>query len=138
MIGLDTDVLLRWLVDESVWPDEAPEQTALVAETLGRRDARFFVDVVVLAETVWVLAQPLRQRKPMLVTVIDRLLNASNIVVDQRDAAVKALAEWATGKGDFADHFIGAINRAAGCTTTLTFDRKAAYADGFTRLSREP
>ena len=138
MIGLDTNVLLRWLVDERVWPDDAPHQTALAAETLGRRDMRFFVNAVVLVETVWILAQPLRQRKPMLVALVDRLLNASNIVVDHCDAAKAALAAWRDGKGEFADHFIGAINDLAGCQTTLTFDRKAAFAPTFTHLHRAP
>lgn len=138
MIGLDTNVLLRWLVDETIWPDDAPEQTALAAEALSRRDAPFFVNVVVLAETVWILARPLRQKKAALVAVIHRLLNASNLVVDHRDAAEAALAEWGGGRGDFADHLIGAINRSAGCRTTLTFDRKAEPADAFTRLRREP
>ena len=92
MIGLDTNVLLRWLVDESVWPDDAPEQTALVAETLSRRDERFLVNAIVLAEATWVLAKPLQQRKPVLVTVVDRLLGAANIVVDPREAVEAAFA----------------------------------------------
>ncbi|CAA2160417.1 PIN domain-containing protein [Methylobacterium brachiatum] len=138
MIGLDTNVLLRWLVDETVWPDDTPEQTVLATEALSRRDAQFFVNAVVLAETVWILARPLRQKKPALVSVIRRLLNASNVVVDHREAAEVALSAWAGGRGDFADHLIGAINRSAGCKTTLTFDRKAEPADAFTQLRREP
>ena len=138
MIGLDTNVLLRWLVDETIWPDDAPEQTALATEALSRRDAQFFVDAVVLAETVWILARPLRQKKLALVAVSHRLLNTSNLVVDHCDAAEAALAAWGGGRGDFADHLIGAINRSAGCGTTLTFDRNAEPADAFTRLRREP
>ncbi|MDP4024806.1 type II toxin-antitoxin system VapC family toxin [Methylobacterium sp. NEAU 140] len=137
MIGLDTNVLLRWLVDTAIWPDDAPQETALVAETLARRDARFFVNVIVLAETVWVLARPLRQRKALLVTVVRRLLGAANIEIDQREAVTRALAAWATGAGDFADHLLGALNEQAGCATTLTFDRKAARAGPFTHLVRE-
>lgn len=135
MIGLDTNVLLRWLIDETVWPDDAPEQTAQIAEMLARPDARFFVNAVVMAETVWVLAKPLAQRKAVLVSVIERLLNASNIVVDHREAAEAALTDWRHGRAEFPDHLIGAINRAAGCRTTLTFDRKAMRSANITRLS---
>lgn len=138
MIGLDTNVLLRWLVNETVWPDDAPEQTALAAVTLARRDTRFFVNVVVLAETVWVLAQPLQQRKPVLAAVIGRLLQGSNIVVDRREAVEAALSTWVAGSGEFSDHLIGAINETEGCRTTLTFDRVASRSATFTRLHPEP
>ena len=116
MIGLDTNVLLRWLVDETVWPDDAPEQTALATEALSRRDAQFFVNAVVLAETVWILARPLRQKKAALVSVIRRLLNASNVVVDHREAAqhapvVPALAADAVGLGQQPDVLVVADQR---------------------------
>ena len=137
MIGLDTNVLLRWLVDETVWPDDAPEQTAKAAEILSQRETRFFVNTVVLAETIWILARPLRQKKPVLAALLQRLLESANIVVDNREAAEAALDGWSKGRGDFPDHLIGAINRLAGCSTTLTFDRKAAPADAFTHLRRE-
>ncbi|MCJ2052994.1 PIN domain-containing protein [Methylobacterium sp. J-070] len=137
MIGLDTDVPLRWLVDEAVWPDDAPDQTAKAAEALSRRDAQFFVNAVVLAETIWILARPLRQKKLALAALIRRLLDTSNIAIGRRDAAEAALAAWTKGRRGFADHLIGAINRSAGCSTTLTFDQKAEPADAYTRLRRE-
>lgn len=137
MIGLDTNVLLRWLVDEDLWPDDAPDQTRAAAALLGRRDGLFFVNVVVLAESVWVLAKPLGQPKPVLVAVIGRLLHASNIVIDRRDAVEAALARWDEGKGGFTDHLIGEINRGAGCDTTFTFDRVASRTGDFTRLRQE-
>jgi predicted nucleic-acid-binding protein len=137
VIGLDTNVLLWWLVDETVWPDDAPDQTAKAAEILSRRDARFFVNAVVLAETVWIRSRPLRQQKAALASLVQRLLDSANIVIDHREAAEAALATWINGRGGFADHLIGEINRSAGCSTTLTFDRKAEPADAFTHLRRE-
>lgn len=137
MIGLDTNVLLRWLVDETVWPDDAPDQTAKAADILSRRDALFFVNAVVLAETIWILSRPLRQQKAALAGLIQRLLESANIVIDHREAAEAALATWIEGRGGFADHLIGQINRLASCSTTLTFDQKAEPADAFTRLRRE-
>lgn len=137
-IGLDTNVLLRWLVDETVWPTDAPEQLVLAARTLSRPDATFFVNAIVLAELTWVLARPLNQRKPVLAIVIDRLLKASNIVVDQREAAMAALRNWRDGTGEFSDHFIGEINRINGCATTLTFDRAASRSAALTHLTGKP
>lgn len=137
MIGLDTNVLLRWLVDETVWPDDAPDQTAKAAETLSRRDAQFFVNTVVLTETIWILSRPLRQQKATLAALVQRLLDSANIVIDHREAAEAARAIWSKGRGGFADHLIGEINRSVGCKTTLTFDRKAEPADAFTHLRRD-
>lgn len=137
MIGLDTNVLLRWLVDEDLWPDDATDQTRAAAALLGRRDDLFFVNVVVLAESVWVLAKPLGQSKAVLVAVIGRLLHASNIVIDRREAVEAALARWDEGKGGFTDHLIGEINRGTGCDTTFTFDRAASRTSDFTRLRQE-
>lgn len=46
----------------------------------------------------------------------------------------RAFTAFQKGAGDFADHLIGATNRAAGCERTVTFDRKAARLDGFEAL----
>ena len=56
MIGLDTNVLLRGLIGESVWPDDNPGRTQRVADLILDSGETFFVNNVVLAETVWVLA----------------------------------------------------------------------------------
>ncbi|KQP50927.1 hypothetical protein ASG40_13510 [Methylobacterium sp. Leaf399] len=134
MIGLDTNVLLRWLVDETVWPVDNPEQVADATRILSDPNERFFVNTVVLAEVVWVLNKPLQQRKSVLVDLLRRLIEASNVEIERRDAAADAIARFAAGGGGFSDHLIGAINRHGGCDTTLTFDRKAVQAADFTRL----
>ena len=134
MIGVDTNVLLRWLVDESLWPVDNPEQMDLAHRVLSDPGNRFFIDSVVLAETIWVLGKPLRQPKAVLVEILSRLLQASNLVIDARAAVVDAIASFAAGSGGFSDHLIGELNRHSGCQTTLTFDRKAGHAASFTHL----
>ena len=44
MIGLDTNVLLRWLVDESVWPCENPAQIAAATALLGSRSENVYIN----------------------------------------------------------------------------------------------
>jgi hypothetical protein len=44
MIGLDANVLLRWLIDEDTWPEDDPGQTAAVAALLERKSERFYVN----------------------------------------------------------------------------------------------
>ncbi|MDB9516538.1 hypothetical protein PN466_06180 [Roseofilum reptotaenium CS-1145] len=44
------------------------------------------------------------------------------------------LKYYKLGKADFADYLIGAIARQAGCTETLSFDRKLTSEKGFRYL----
>jgi predicted nucleic-acid-binding protein len=134
MIGLDTNIVLRWLVDESIWPDDAPAQTALAAKTLSRRDERFFINDVVLAETVWVLTNGMKQPRPVVITLIERMLKAANVTLETPAAIQAAIESLGREPGDFADHLIGHINRIHGCRTTFTFDKPASRASTFTRL----
>ena len=134
MIGVDTNVLLRWLVDDTLWPIDNPDQVELAQQVLSDPSNRFFIDSVVLAETIWVLGKPLQQPKAVLVEVLSRLLQASNLVIEARAAATDAVKSFAAGPGGFSDHLIGEINRHGGCRTTLTFDKKASRAQTFTRL----
>ena len=138
MIGVDTNVLLRWLVDETVWPIDNPDQVVHATRILSDSRERFFINNVVLAEAVWVLNKPLKQRKPVLVDLLRRLFEASNVEIERRDAAADAIAAFAAGGGGFSDYLIRAINRHGGCDTTLTFDRKAGWPADFTRLGSRP
>ena len=38
--GLDTNVLLRWLIDETIWPDDHPGQTCAVQHLVDGGDLR--------------------------------------------------------------------------------------------------
>jgi predicted nucleic-acid-binding protein len=137
VIGLDTNILLRWLVDESIWPDDAPHQTKLIAEMLLVPGARFYVNTIVIEETIWVLANRLKEPRRMIVDILERLLSASSIDIENRAAVGQALRSYAKGPGDFADHLIARINLGAGCEMTMTFDKAASKAPGFKRLQKE-
>lgn len=134
VIGLDTNVLLRWLIDETLWPEDSSGQMEAARRLIGS-DETFFVNLIVLAETVWVLQNPLRQSKQVVVDVVERMLGAANVVIDQRDTVIAACAGYRAGKPGFADHLIGQTNRHAGCKTTVSFDKGTRRSDLFTRLA---
>ena len=46
----------------------------------------------------------------------------------------EACEAYRTGRADFADYLIGAVNRHAGCSETVTFDRRLKGASGFRLL----
>ena len=134
MIGIDTNILLRWLIDESIWPDDNPGQTEAVGQLLNNDSLRFFVNAMVLHETLWILTKPFKQPKRVIVEIIDRLLASSNVEVQHREAVRSAQASYAAHRSGVHDRLIAEINASSGCRATLTFDKEAARTPGFELL----
>ena len=131
MTGLDSNVLLRWIIDDPT----APEQAAIVRERLASETGPLFVNSVVLAETVWVLRRRAKLGAEQVANVVDGLINAPTVRLQQPDAVADALASFLEEPGGFADHLIGEINRHAGCKTTLTFDKAASKSPLFEAIA---
>ncbi len=81
MIGLDTNVLVRYVVQDD--PDQSARATALVESLDDQR--RGFVSVVVLVELAWVLRRAYGARPDDVHAVVDRLLRARELVVQDAD-----------------------------------------------------
>ena len=131
MIGLDTNVLVRYLIR-----DDDPQKIfadRFVAEALDRGET-LFVNHIVLCELVWVLTRAYRFRRAEVSRVLEKILLARQFEVEEKDLASGALETYAGTTADFADCLIGAGNRAAGCTSTVTFDRAAGSIDPFELL----
>ena len=84
MIGLDTNVLARYIVQDDPGPAEA---AARLIE--GRCTARSpgYVSVPVLVELVWVLSGAYRYERAVVVSVIRQLLRTVEFMVEDRDTA---------------------------------------------------
>ena len=127
MIGLDTNVLVRFLVLD----DRAQSARATqIMEALSEADPGF-VSAVVLAETVWVLERSYRQDRATIARVVQELLSADGLVLEHPEAVAIAMSSVRDAGADFADALIGAIAAEVGCTRTLTFDRGAQRLPGF-------
>lgn len=120
MIGLDTNVLVRYLTQDD--PAQTRRANALINETLDRGD-RCAIALVVLCELVWVLRDAYTLDRTTMVSTLERVLDTAEFVVDERDIAHHALSDYRRGPGDFADYVIGWQNRQEGCNDTATFDR---------------
>lgn len=121
MTGLDTNVLVRYLTQDD--PRQAREANALISGTLEKGE-RCFIAAVVLCELVWVLRGAYRLEKATVAMALDRILATAQFDIDDRDVVRRALEDYRTGRGDFADYVIGNHNRESGCPTTATFDRR--------------
>jgi predicted nucleic-acid-binding protein len=127
VIGLDSNVLLRWIIDDPT----APEQSVLVRDRLARTPGPLFINAVVLAETIWVLGRKAKPQREDLADIVDGLLNARTVRLEHPQSVSAALASFREKPGGFADHLISEINRQAGCKTTLTFDKAASKSPLF-------
>ncbi|MDZ4382244.1 MAG: type II toxin-antitoxin system VapC family toxin [Parvibaculum sp.] len=136
MIGLDTNILLRWLLDDSIVADDAPAQTELVSRTILESGETFFVNDIVLAETIWVLRNKVGQSRKVVEEIVNRLLCSVNVETANPAVIRRALDAFVKGKADFADYLIAELNAEAGCSTTLTFDGKASRHPSFSRLGK--
>ncbi len=130
MTGIDTNILVRYLVRDD--PAQT-ERAAAVMEGRCSADTPGFVCHVVLAELVWVLARGYGYPKPLVVSVLRRILGAAELKVEDPPQVWQALADYEQGGADFADYLIARKNRAAGCSVTFSFDRRtdgnALFAD---------
>ena len=121
MIGLDTNVLVRYVMQDD--PRQSPRATRLI-ESLSP-DEPGFVPVVALVELVWVLSGSYGLDRTQVATVLDTLLRSKELVLDRAALVTQALNRYSAAGADFADALIERIAAAAGCSATMSFDAGA-------------
>ena len=126
MIGLDTNVLVRYIAQDDV--RQSAQASALI-EALAS-DSPGFVSMVALAELIWVLDDVYAMARDELSEVVERLLEADAIVVESAPLVWQALRAFDSSGAGLADHLIERAGAAAGCLGTFTFDKKAARSAG--------
>ncbi len=129
MIGLDTNILIRYIVQDD--EEQALAATHLI-ENQCTEQSTGFVSVVVLVELVWVLAASYEYGKDVVVAVMRQILQTTEFTVEDGDVVWQALREFETGNADFADCLIAHRNHSKGCATTYSFDHRAARGSYFT------
>ena len=88
MTGVDTNVLVRYLVEDE--PTQSRRAAAWFA-TMAARGGRCYLSPIVLCETVWVLRGAYRIGKDDVVTVLDRLLATKQFVIGEKPVIERAI-----------------------------------------------
>ncbi len=127
MIGLDTNVLLRLLLDDD--PAQSPRARALVAQHGTVPDGLRLCDAVLL-ETLWTLTRAYRFSRQAVVEVFEKLLAEPAFAVADRERLAEVLRRYAASKADIGDAFIAVDNERGGCSWTATFDADATGVPG--------
>jgi predicted nucleic-acid-binding protein len=128
MIGLDTNILVRYLVQDD------PVQSARATEILERRLTEKnpgFVSVVAMVETVRVLDRAYLLTAREIATAIEKLLQVDILAIENEQEVFTAMVVLKQERGSFADALIAELGARVGCTRTLTFDRKATRLRSF-------
>jgi predicted nucleic-acid-binding protein len=131
MIGLDTNVLVRYIMQDD------PRQSRLASELMESLTAEVtgFVALVSVVELVWVLSTCYGLQRPQLVTALEALLRTKEIVVENAEVVWRAVGYFRDTSGDFADCLFERSAASAGCTHTVTFDKGAVKNCGMKLLA---
>ena len=128
MIGLDTNVLIRHLVEDDAL--QAQQVAKLLADRCSEAEPGF-VNRIVLCEAVCTLDRTYGYARADIARVLEALIFTREILIEDREHVAAALKTYQTHKIDFSDALIAEINRARGCEATATFDRRASRVPGF-------
>lgn len=121
MIGLDTNVIVRFLVQD----DRAQAaEASRVVDGLTEDDPGF-LSLVTVVELHWVLRRAYKVSPARCTDLVERLLDTRELRVGQ-ESVVRAALGVSRGGLDFADALVADLGRVAGCDHTVTFDRRAA------------
>lgn len=126
MIGLDTNVLVRYIMQD----DASQSRLATAVMESLHRESPGFVAMTAVVELVWVLSAAYDLDKTEVAAAIDGLLRTDVLRVERSELIWQALKLFAGGKADFADCLIALSGQAADCECTMTFDRAAARDAG--------
>jgi predicted nucleic-acid-binding protein len=126
MIGLDTNVLVRYIMQDDA------KQAALANKLIEglTEGSPGYISLVAIVELVWVLESAYDLTRQQVTSALRNLLSINVFKVDRVAVVASALRSYAEGTADVADCLIERSSALAGCRCTMTFDRAAAKTGG--------
>ncbi len=131
MIGLDTNILVRYLVqDDAIQSSKA---IGLIDHQLTEANPGF-ISLAAILETVWVLGSGYGLTSRDIAVAVERILQIDVLFVQDEQQVFAAMMSLKAGRSSFADALIAALGEKFECHYTLTFDRRALRVPGFQLL----
>lgn len=128
MLGLDTNVLVRYLVRDD---QRQFEKARRLLKRESNKGEPVLVSLLVLLETEWVLRSRYEFSKAEILSTFSTLLDVADLAFEDESSIEQALYSWKDTVADFSDCLIEARNLRLGCQATATFDGKALKLPGF-------
>jgi len=132
MIGLDTNVLARYYIDDEA--DIEAQRQRVAARRLIESGQPLMVSKSVILELEWVMRGYYGFTQAEVASVMRHLVEQAHITVEDRDAVEQALSNCGAGI-DFADALHHASYKA--CDSVATFDDRN-FARRAKRLGMTP
>lgn len=123
MAGLDTNVLVRWIVDDD--PRQSVRAQRLF-EDAHEQGMPLFVPSTVMLELEWVLRSRYKFDKSTVLGTCNALLETQELEFQDEPALERALAFYRQNPADFADCVHAGQCGSAGRVPMITFDEAAA------------
>lgn len=120
MIALDTNVLVRLLVNDDPRQSRQARSSVTHAEQIG---LPVMVLTEVVLETTWILESVYGCTREEIVHFLETLLDVTTFDVESPDVIRVAARAYRRG-GDFADHLIVGQAKRLGATRLVSFDRQ--------------
>lgn len=131
MIALDTNVLVRYLVDDDA--EQARAARKLLEGLAAERPA--FICREVMIELVWVLQRAYRLPRDRIAAVLEGLIATEGIDVEAANDVARAASRYRHGEAGFADLMIASAAGRSGASPFYTFDKQCARVEGAVLLN---
>ena len=118
MIAIDTNVLVRVIVEDT----GQPEQTKIACE-LVKKAQHVYITQIVQVEFTWVLAKVYKIGKLQLIAALGHLLDNPDYILQRPDIFETALHLYRQSQADFADCLILTESRFVDALL-YTFDKR--------------
>ena len=112
---LDANIILRYVTNDKP-ADSLKCERILKQETL-------FTNALVIAEVLWVLFSAYKFPKQKVIDAIQRILNSSNIYLDDKELILSALDIFEANNIDFIDAYNTAFMSRKGADIIYSYDR---------------
>ena len=123
MVSLDTNVLIRFIVQDDAAQFRLASGLIRQAKASGQRAV---VTILVVLECEWVLRSGYQYSKVQILSVLNSLIYNGDVSIEDYPVLEKALDLWERSSAQFANCFILAKSLALGCSTLVTFDKRAS------------
>ena len=131
MPGLDTNVLVRWLVEDD---DKQTARVQSLFESVRVNQGALFVPNTVALELEWVLRSRYQFNKATVLRTFNALLETQELEFQDEAALERALHAYRQGGAEFADCLHAGQCGAANRLPLLTFDERPARLPNVERL----
>ena len=130
MIGLDTNVLVRYIAQDDI------KQSALATNLINSltKESPGFITLVSIIELVWVMQSCYQSTKIEVVKILETLIATRELMIENTETVIKAIRVFSGSKADFSDCLIERSANKAGCEYSVTFDVDASKYAGFKSL----